>query len=35
MEDLEKILKKLKGFAIPYRKNNSINQPDLTRAPRD
>jgi hypothetical protein len=34
MEELEKVLKELKGFAT-LRKNNNINQPTPPRAPRD
>jgi hypothetical protein len=34
MGELEKGLKKLKGYAT-HRKNNTINQQDLHRAPRD
>jgi hypothetical protein len=34
MEELEKGLKKLKGFAT-HRRNNNINHPDPSIAPRD
>jgi hypothetical protein len=33
MEELEKGLKELKGFAT-HRKNNNINQPDSPRSPK-